>query len=212
MRKAGALSIGTALVLSQLACELSQPVEGVSPLAAPTIAAPEAPNPYERSESRFGAIPLHAGFSPDPRVVSGEALGQIPARTLHRKCRGWIAQTPDYLLDADTAFLRLYILARSRSDVVLVAGPMGRWSATTLAEARPTPWFAQGCRWASRRSGLACNGKGALPRTDSDSPRSSGHRRRFRYPMPTSAASKARPFPCPPGRREIASRRIPRAC
>jgi hypothetical protein len=36
------------------------------------------------------------------------------------KCRGWISQTPDYLLNADTAFFELYVLGRSRSDVLLV--------------------------------------------------------------------------------------------
>lgn len=79
-----------------------------------------APDPYEDSPSRFGTVPLHAGFSPDPRVVSGDALGEVPARSVHRKCRGFISETPDYLLDADTAFYQLYVLGRSRSDVVLV--------------------------------------------------------------------------------------------
>ncbi len=78
------------------------------------------PDPYERSPSRYGEVPLHAGFSPDPRVVSGTALGEIQARSIHRRCRGWIAAVPDYLLDADTAFLRLHVLARSGSDVTLV--------------------------------------------------------------------------------------------
>jgi hypothetical protein len=31
-----------------------------------------------------------------------------------------VSETPDYLVDASTAFLRLYILGRSRSDVLLV--------------------------------------------------------------------------------------------
>lgn len=89
-----------------------EPVE--SPVASPP------PDPYQHSRSRFGAVPLHAGFSPDPRVVSGEALGEIKARSMHRRCRGWISKTPDYLLQSDTAFYKLYVLGRSRSDVVLV--------------------------------------------------------------------------------------------
>ena len=80
----------------------------------------ELPDPYEHSASRFGVVPLHAGFSPDPRVVTGEALGEVRARSIHRKCRGWISETPDYLLDADTAFFQLYVLGRSRADVLLV--------------------------------------------------------------------------------------------
>jgi hypothetical protein len=81
---------------------------------------PEAPDPYVRSPSRHGVVPLHAGFSPDPRVVSGTALGELPARSIHRRCKGWISAAPDYLLDTDTAFFQLHVLARSRSDVTLV--------------------------------------------------------------------------------------------
>lgn len=80
----------------------------------------DLPDPYESSPSRFGVVPLHAGFSPDPRVVAGEALGEVRARSIHRKCRGWISKSPDYLLDADTAFFQLYVLGRARSDVLLV--------------------------------------------------------------------------------------------
>jgi hypothetical protein len=88
-------------------------VQGARPPAEPQ-------DPYEHSASRFGVVPLHAGFSPDPRVVGGTALGQVEARSIHRKCRGWISATPDYLLDADTAFFKLHLLGRSRSDVLLV--------------------------------------------------------------------------------------------
>ena len=80
----------------------------------------EARDPYEHSASRFGVVPLHAGFSPDPRVVGGTALGEVRARSIHRKCKGWISETPDYLLDAATAFFQLHVLGRSRSDVLLV--------------------------------------------------------------------------------------------
>jgi len=80
----------------------------------------ETPDPYGLSPSRFGRVPLHAGFSPDPRVVGGTAVGEVPAKSIHRKCRGWISETPDYSLDADTAFFQLHVLVRSRSDVLLV--------------------------------------------------------------------------------------------
>lgn len=79
-----------------------------------------APDPYGSSSSRFGVVPLHAGFSPDPRVVGGRAIGEVPAESLHRKCRGWISESPDYLLRADTAFFKLHILVRSDEDLVLV--------------------------------------------------------------------------------------------
>ncbi len=77
------------------------------------------------SSSRLGVVPLHAGFSPDPRVVAGTAVGEVPASSIHRKCKGWISETPDYLLDTDTAFFNLHILVRSRSDIVLVVRKPG---------------------------------------------------------------------------------------
>ena len=80
----------------------------------------QAADPYEYSPSRFGVVPLHAGFSPDPRVVGGTAIGEIPAKSVHRKCKGWISETRDYLLDADAACLQLHVMGRSRSDALLV--------------------------------------------------------------------------------------------
>lgn len=88
--------------------------------ATPAPAAPKMVDPYEEASSRFGVVPLHAGFSPDPRIVSGEAIGEVRARSIHRKCKGWISESPDYLLETDTAFFNLHVLARSRSDTLLV--------------------------------------------------------------------------------------------
>ena len=88
--------------------------------AAPAPAAPETVTASEEASSRFGLVPLHAGFSPDPRIVSGEAIGEVRARSIHRKCKGWISETADYLLETDTAFFNLHVLARSRSDTLLV--------------------------------------------------------------------------------------------
>ena len=80
----------------------------------------ETPDPYEGTPSRLGSVPLHAGFSPDPRVVSGTAIGEVRASSIHRKCKGWTSESPDYLLEADTAFYNLHVLGRSRSDILLV--------------------------------------------------------------------------------------------
>jgi hypothetical protein len=109
------------LVLLPLApgpgCERDDPApQSFEAPAEPT----KPPDPYKHSPSRFGTVPLHAGFSPDPRVVAGNAVGEVPADSVHRKCRGWISKTPDYLLDASTAFFQLYVLGRSTEDVVLV--------------------------------------------------------------------------------------------
>lgn len=94
--------------------------EPSAPAPVPRSSAAEQPDPYQHSRSRFGSVPLHAGFSPDPRVVSGEAVGEVEAQSIQRRCRGWISETPDYLLQSDTAFFQLYVLGRSRSDVTLV--------------------------------------------------------------------------------------------
>ena len=104
-----------------LGCEQERsapPVEVA--VETPEAAEPPPPNPYADTPSRFGTVPLHAGFNPDPRVVSGEAVGELQARSVHRKCKGWISETPDYLVEADTAFFQLYVLGRSRDDVTLV--------------------------------------------------------------------------------------------
>jgi hypothetical protein len=108
-----------ASLLTVVACT-EEPGDGEPAAVTRAPAKPTAPNPYESSPYRFGVVPLHAGFSPDPRVVAGTALGEVEASSIHRKCRGWISETPDYLLEADTAFFQLHVLARSQSDVLLV--------------------------------------------------------------------------------------------
>ena len=114
------VALVAAAILSSLGgpgCEREQPLP-LAPERKPPPVKP--PDPYEHSPSRFGVVPLHAGFSPDPRVVAGTAIGEISAKTIHRKCRGWVSKTPDYLMDADTAFFQLHVLGRSRSDLLLV--------------------------------------------------------------------------------------------
>ncbi|MGB8329272.1 MAG: hypothetical protein WCE62_04030 [Polyangiales bacterium] len=98
-----------------------------------------APDPYAHSDSRFGIIPLHAGFSPDPRVVAGTAIGEIPAQSIHRKCSGWISKIPDYLLDADTAFFQLHVLGRSHSNVGLVVRKPDRSVLCTNGTGKKSP-------------------------------------------------------------------------
>jgi len=91
------------------------------PIEVTGVRKPAGPSdPYKQSASRFGVVPLHAGFSPDPRVVGGSSVGEVPSRSIDRKCSGWISENPDYLLDAETAFFQLYVLGRSSSSVGLV--------------------------------------------------------------------------------------------
>ena len=114
-----ARATGAALLVALAGCTAEEvPAEPPEFSLAPSSV--QAPDPYEDSPSRFGVVPLHAGFSPDPRVVAGMAVGEVRAKSIHRKCKGWISETPDYLLDADTAFFQLHVLGRSRSDVSLV--------------------------------------------------------------------------------------------
>lgn len=63
---------------------------------------------------------MHAGFNPDPHVVHGTAEGEVRASSIRRKCKGFVSKKPDYLLRSETAFFRLYVLARSEQDVSLV--------------------------------------------------------------------------------------------
>lgn len=109
--------LGSVLLLA--ACtQKAEPPQVLAPL--PPGAPTEPSDPNLQSPSRFGVVRLHAGFNPDPRVVEGTAVGEVPASSIHRKCKGWVAKRPDYVLVADTAFLQLHVLGRSRKDVSLV--------------------------------------------------------------------------------------------
>ncbi|MEM7433773.1 MAG: hypothetical protein AAF436_01385 [Myxococcota bacterium] len=103
----------------------TSPIPSLIPL--PSLPADTPADPYLRSDSRFGTVHLHAGFNPDPRIVEGTADGQLPANTIHRRCRGWTSAEPDYLLSADTAFLQLHVLGRAEVALSLVLRkPNGR--------------------------------------------------------------------------------------
>lgn len=118
--KSGLRASGLVFSLLALVACTDELGSGESPAVTRGPVRAETPDPYEHSPSRFGVVPLHAGFSPDPRVVVGSAIGEVRASSIHRKCKGWISETPDYLLATDTAFFKLHVLGRSRSDVLLV--------------------------------------------------------------------------------------------
>jgi len=76
--------------------------------------------------SNFGTTTLRSGFMPDPEVERGTSGGSINAGTWNSSCRGWVAQTPDHILVAQTAMPNLRVLAHSRRDTTLVIqGPDG---------------------------------------------------------------------------------------
>lgn len=114
---------------SLLAC--SEPQTEEPPALRPVLGPVEPPappphpvkteDPQAQAKRRFGTVTLHAGFNPDPHVVHGTAKGEVLASSIHKRCEGWISEEPDFLLDSETAFFRLYILARSEDEIVLVA-------------------------------------------------------------------------------------------
>jgi hypothetical protein len=123
-----ALSVALALFVVFGVARCTEDSEQPQGVLAPLPPGPpiERTDPYRHSGSRFGIVHLHAGFNPDPRVVEGTAVGERQARSINRRCAGWISEQPDYLLSTDTAFLRLYVLARSREAVsVAVRKPDG---------------------------------------------------------------------------------------
>ena len=79
------------------------------------------------AQSNFGTLQLATGFQPDPSVAAGTSGGARQASTLMQGCQGWIANTPDHILNLTTPFRFLRIFAESASDTTLVIqGPDGR--------------------------------------------------------------------------------------
>ena len=108
-----------ALASSAASCTEEEAPRG--PLVSlPSGAPTERSDPYLRSPSTNGTVQLYAGFNPDPRVVEGDAHGRVPAGSIHRRCRGWVTEAPDYLLAASTAFLQLQLRARSSEPISLI--------------------------------------------------------------------------------------------
>lgn len=77
--------------------------------------------------SNFGTIQLATGFQPDPSVANGTSGGARQASTMMQGCQGWIANTPDHILNLTTPFRWLRIFAESASDTtIVIQGPDGR--------------------------------------------------------------------------------------
>lgn len=101
--------------------------------------APGMSGPDWRLNPSYGSISLRGGFSPDPYRVdlqSGGPLrvndlvsdnGSTPARRDSR-CRGYIAEAPDFRLDFSPGSLPLIISVGASADTTLVInGPDGSW-------------------------------------------------------------------------------------
>lgn len=76
----------------------------------------------------FGSVSLSGGFTPDPYTVSITAGGNIDATQVFDRCRGMIANAPDFRLQFNPGSLPLTIGARSNTDTTIVInGPDGQW-------------------------------------------------------------------------------------
>lgn len=76
----------------------------------------------------YGTVRLSAGFEPDPRVISLQSGGGIPATNVSSACSGYIAAAPDVRLDYQAGEYPLILSVASSSDTTLVVnGPDGSW-------------------------------------------------------------------------------------
>lgn len=78
--------------------------------------------------ANYGEISLESGFTPDPRVISLQAGGDISAQRAGSGCRGFITNAPDVRLHYDAGSLPLIISVDAGSDTTLVVnGPNGEF-------------------------------------------------------------------------------------
>lgn len=76
----------------------------------------------------YGTVALRTGFTPDPRVVSLRAGGDIDASNAGSGCSGFITAAPDVRLVYTAGSLPLIISVAADSDTTLVVnGPDGRF-------------------------------------------------------------------------------------
>ncbi len=70
--------------------------------------------------SNFEGAQLASGFYPDPHQISGYSGGAVSAGVLGARCRGWIAQQPDHVVDLHSNFAFLRAFVQSHRDTTLV--------------------------------------------------------------------------------------------
>jgi hypothetical protein len=80
------------------------------------------------AEPVTATINLAAGFTPDPRVVSLRAGGEINAQTISADCQGFIANAPDVRLHYQAGGAPLILSVAAAVDTTLVVNaPDGSW-------------------------------------------------------------------------------------
>ena len=78
--------------------------------------------------ANYGEITLESGFTPDPRIISLRAGGDIAARRAGSRCNGFITNAPDVRLHYEAGNLPLIISVDAGSDTTLVVnGPNGEF-------------------------------------------------------------------------------------
>ena len=70
--------------------------------------------------TNYGEVSLDSGFANDPRVVSLQAGGDIPAQRAGSSCAGFITDAPDYRVFYNAGSLPLIISVASQADTTLV--------------------------------------------------------------------------------------------
>jgi len=115
---------------------------------APATAPPVQPQPVQPQQpaqpaapavqSNFEDVTLSTGFTPDPHTTTGTSGGAVNAQNLNQACRGWVAQNPDHLFIAQTAFSNLRILVNGGAGdtTLVVQKPDGSYVCNDDAEGR----------------------------------------------------------------------------
>ncbi len=100
----------------------------VAAAAAVMTYAPATAQNYNAAPN-YGTVQLTTGFLPDPRIISLQAGGNLPAQRLNSRCMGWVTNRPDVRLiyrAGDT--FPLIISANSAADTTLIVNaPDGSW-------------------------------------------------------------------------------------
>lgn len=106
---------------------------GIASLAVALVACETIPQTYGAmpdysAAPSYGTVSLSAGFEPDPRVISLQSGGSIPASNVSSSCSGFIAGAPDVRLNYRAGEYPLILSVASSSDTTLVVnGPDGSW-------------------------------------------------------------------------------------
>jgi hypothetical protein len=88
-----------------------------APTGAPAGAAPTAAVPTGGAPSMATVAP---GFMPDPQVLAGTAGGAMQDSQMNPACRGFVAPTPNHIINATGNFGSLRLVGSAQQDTTLV--------------------------------------------------------------------------------------------